>query len=45
MATEVWTNFTEIGMKGKKTKKPGELFYDNMKFLKSKLEGNNIIEK
>lgn len=36
-ATEVWTNFTEIGMKGKTKKKVGPLFYDNMNFLKSKL--------
>lgn len=32
-------------MKGKLKKKPGQLFYENMKFLKSKLEGSNILEK
>ena len=42
-ATEAWTNFAEIGMKGKS--KAGAVFFDNMKYLKLKLQSNNILEK
>jgi len=44
IATEAWISFTNIGAKRKKKGKAeqiGPLFNENMKFLRTKLEGSN----
>ena len=48
VAVDAWVTFSNIGSKRRskgKQEEVGIFFYDNMNFLKSKLEGNNPLDK
>lgn len=48
VAVEAWVAFSNIGSKRKgpdRAEEVGVFFYDNMNFLKSKLQGGNPLEK